>query len=73
MEQNKTLNMDASKIDLPRLDSIMLRPTRTGRGFKVVHNGIWYFASRQKVLDVINQKLDKCTFVTIEDEVTPAQ
>ena len=71
MEQNETLELDSKGSDFRRLDSIMLRPTRNGNGFKVVHNGIWYYASKHKVLDVVNQKRESCVFVTIEDEPAP--
>jgi hypothetical protein len=74
MEENKKLEVnpsDAPKVE--RLDSIMMRPTLSGNGFKVVHNGIWYYASKRKVLDMINRARDKCVFVTIEDEAAPVQ
>jgi hypothetical protein len=68
MEQNETLDLDVKPEVDRRMDSIMLRATRTGNGFKVVHKGIWYYASKHKVQDVVNQKRDSCLFVTIEEE-----
>ena len=73
MEQDGTLKLDEAAQDAGRRDTIMLRPTKSGRGLKVVHNGIWYYASRVRVLDVLNRKTDGCLFVTIDDEVAPAQ
>jgi len=41
-------------------------PTKTGNGFKVVVNGVWYYASKKAVLDVVN-KGARCVFKTITD------
>lgn len=73
MEQKSKLNTEEVPQDTVRRDTIMLRATKAGRGLKVVHNGVWYYASRFKVLDVVNGKKENCLFVTIDDEVVPAQ
>lgn len=70
MEQNQELKVEAEdkdvfKNDVAQRDSIMLRVTKAGNGLKVVHNGIWYYASRVKVLDVVNGRTDRCLFVTM--------
>ena len=73
MEQNGELKLDVAAEDSGRRDTIMLRATKAGKGFKVVHNGIWYYASRLKVLDVVNRKKENCLFVTIDEDIVPAQ
>ena len=73
MEQNSKLKNEETPQDAMQRDTIMLRATKAGRGLKVVHNGIWYYASRFKVLDVVNGKKDNCLFVTIDDEITPQE
>lgn len=71
METNEKLNLDETAQDVERRDSIMLCATKAGNGYKVVHNGIWYYASRVRVLDVVNRKQANCLFVPIEDDVPP--
>ena len=41
-------------------------PTKTGNGYKVVVDGIWFYASKQAVINVVN-KGAKCVFKTITD------
>jgi hypothetical protein len=43
-------------------------PTKAGNGFKVVVRGVWFYASKRQVLDLINQKQKACTFHTIKDD-----
>jgi hypothetical protein len=43
-------------------------PTKAGNGYKVVVNGVWYYASKQQVLDLVEGRQKACTFHTIKDE-----
>jgi hypothetical protein len=49
-----------------------LCPTKAGNGFKVVVNGVWFYASKEQVLNLINGKNKAATFHTIEDDLAPA-
>lgn len=50
-----------------------LCPTKAGNGFKVVVNGVWFYASKEQVLNLINGQNKACTFHTIQDDLAPAQ
>ena len=39
--------------------------TKAGNGYKIVVNGIWYYTSKQALLDAVNEG-KSCTFRTIE-------
>jgi len=43
-------------------------PTKAGNGYKVVVNGIWFYASKRQVLDLIQGNQKACTFHTINDD-----
>jgi hypothetical protein len=73
MEKNQTLKVEATDQEAGRRDSILLCYTKAGDGFKVAHNGTWYYASRHKVQNVVDRKMENCLFVTIDDEAEPAQ
>lgn len=49
-------------------ETATLLPTKAGNGFKVAVNGVWYYTSRQQVLDMVDGKQKACTFHTIKDE-----
>lgn len=53
-------------------DTATLCPTKAGRGFKVVVDGLWFYASKTSLLDVVNGKSRACTFSTIKDEAVVA-
>lgn len=72
MEKNKELNLETPAEAAGRRDTILLCYTKAGNGFKVAHNGTWYYASRHKVQNVVDRKKENCLFVTIEDEAEPA-
>jgi hypothetical protein len=42
--------------------------TKAGNGFKVVVNGVWFYASKRQVLEMIEGRVRACTFHTIKDE-----
>ncbi len=42
--------------------------TKAGNGFKVVVNGVWFYAAKQHVLDMIHGAQRACTFRTIPDK-----
>jgi len=47
-------------------------PTKAGNGYKVVVNGVWSYASKRQVIDLINGRQNACTFHTIPDDLVPA-
>ena len=49
-------------------DTATLCPTKAGRGFKVVVDGVWFYTSKASLLDVVNGKAKACTFSTIKDD-----
>ena len=51
-----------------RKETATLCPTKRGNGFKVVVDGIWYYASKAQVLQVVEGIQSACTFHTIKDE-----
>jgi hypothetical protein len=53
-------------------DTATLCPTKAGNGYKVVVKGVWFYASKQQVLDLVNGQQRACTFHTIKDEVVKA-
>ena len=53
---------------LDKEETATLCPTKAGNGFKVVVDGIWYYASKAQVLQVIEGIQRACTFHTIKDE-----
>jgi hypothetical protein len=42
-------------------------------GAVVVVNGVWFYASKEQVLNLINGQNKACTFHTIQDDLAPAQ
>jgi len=42
--------------------------TKAGNGYKVVVNGVWFYASKRQVLEMIDGRQKACTFHTIKDE-----
>ena len=54
-------------------ESATMCATKAGHGFKVVVKGVWFYASKRQVLDLINQKQRAVTFHTIKDEPLMAQ
>lgn len=58
---------------LDNFETATLCPTKAGRGFKVVVNGKWYYASKASVIDLVNNKAKACTFSTIKDDEPSAQ
>lgn len=54
-------------------DRVTLCATKAGNGYKVVHNGIWFYASKRQLMELIAGKQRACTFTTIKDEVAPVQ
>lgn len=49
-------------------DTATMCPTKAGNGYKVVVNGVWFYASKQQVMDLVSGKQKACTFHTIKDE-----
>ena len=43
--------------------------TKAGNGFKVVVNGVWFYASKHQVLELIHGVRTACTFHTIRDDL----
>jgi hypothetical protein len=43
-------------------------PTKAGNGYKILVDGVWFYASKRQVLDLINGRRTACTFHTIKDE-----
>ena len=54
-------------------ETATLVPTKAGRGFKVVHDGVWFYTSKAALLDMVQGKAKACTFHTIKDEESPRQ
>ena len=45
---------------------ITLCPTKAGKGFKVVHNNVWYYTSIGELMKVVTRK-QACVFRTIDE------
>jgi hypothetical protein len=43
--------------------------TKAGRGVKVVVDGVWFYTSKESLMDLVNGKAKACTFSTIKDDV----
>ena len=54
------------------METATLVPTKAGRGYKVVHNGKWFYTSKAALLDMVQGKAKACTFHTIKDEEVTA-
>ena len=54
-------------------ETATLVPTKAGRGYKVVHNGLWFYTSKAALLDMVQGKAKACTFHTIKDEQVAVQ
>ncbi|MFH1591981.1 MAG: hypothetical protein ABIB47_01295 [Candidatus Woesearchaeota archaeon] len=46
---------------------ITMLHTKAGKGFKCVHNGTWYYTSKQEVFKMIQNKTLACKFRPIEN------
>ena len=70
--KNKQTAVTAVKVQeataLDKKETATLCPTKAGNGFKVVVDGIWYYASKAQVLEVVQGNQRACTFHTIKDE-----
>lgn len=42
-------------------------PTKAGKGFKVVVDGVWYYTSRGELFKMLQHKSGACKFRTIEE------
>lgn len=42
-------------------------PTKSGNGFKIAIEDIWLYASKDRLLGVVNGEARSCQFVTIDD------
>ena len=47
-------------------ETVVLCPTKAGNGFKIVVNGVWYYAAKRNVWSVL-RKGQSCVFRTIDD------
>lgn len=45
---------------------IVLCPTKTGRGYKIVVDGVWFYTSKRELHEVVNRGR-KCVFRTIDE------
>ena len=54
-------------------ETATLVPTKAGKGYKVVHNGLWFYTSKAALLDMVQGKAKACTFHTIKDEQVAVQ
>jgi hypothetical protein len=50
-----------------------LVPTKAGKGYKVVHDGVWFYTSKAALLDMVQGKAKACTFSTIKDDEAVAK
>lgn len=66
-EQTK-LEMQTADEVKPEFEGITLLPTKAGRGFKVIHDGQWFYARKDDVLNVVNRKQTACTFSEIKEK-----
>jgi hypothetical protein len=48
-------------------ERITLCATKVGKGYKVVHDGVWFYTSKDSLLDMVSGKAKACTFSTIKD------
>jgi hypothetical protein len=49
-------------------ETATLVPTKAGKGYKIVHNGLWFYTSKAALVDMVQGKTKACTFHTIKDE-----
>ena len=70
MEQEQVkLNTAAQEEASPEYEGITLFPTKAGHGFKVIHDGEWFYARKEDVIAVVNRTQKACTFTTIKDKL----
>jgi len=48
-------------------NTVVLCPTKAGHGFKIVVNGVWYYAAKRNVWGVL-RKGQSCVFRTIDGD-----
>ena len=48
-------------------EEIVLCPTKAGKGYKVVHNGKWFYTSTQELQKVVSGENKAVTFRTIKE------
>jgi len=46
--------------------------TKAGNGYKVVVNGVWFYASKRQLMELVSGRQKACTFRTIGDDLEPA-
>jgi len=49
-------------------ETATLCPTKAGNGYKVVVKNVWYYASKQQLLDLVQGRQKVVTFHTITDD-----
>jgi hypothetical protein len=59
--------------ELNNSETATMCPTKAGNGFKVVVNGVWFYASKRQVLELVHGRQKACTFHTIKDDVVVGQ
>ena len=59
--------------EISNKDTATLCPTKAGRGYKVVVDGVWFYTSKVSLRDMVNGKSRACTFSTIKDDEVVAQ
>jgi hypothetical protein len=73
MEKQELIAREAIEDEEGFEETATMCPTKAGNGFKVVVNGVWFYASRKQVLDMVRRKQKACTFHTITDDLPVTQ
>ena len=66
--EQKKLEIETADQLEPEFEGITFLATKAGHGYKVIHDGEWFYARKDAVLDVVNQKQTACTFTQIKDK-----
>lgn len=73
MERQELIGQEPTEDEQGFEETATMCPTKAGNGFKVVVNGVWFYASRKQVLDMVRRRQKACTFHTIVDDLPVAQ
>ena len=58
--------------EFDKAQTATLCATKAGNGYKVVVNGVWFYASKRQVMELVNGRQKACTFRTIGQDFETA-
>ncbi len=63
-----SLHASKSQEEFDKTHTATFCATKAGNGYKVVVNGVWFYASKRQLMELVSGRQKACTFRTIGDD-----